>query len=145
MVIREATLGDLHGVVMLILGMKQETPWKAVAFVPNYDHVQAKVLSYLQQPQHRCWVADDRGILAGMCGVEILTHRFVPDVPYMQEWALTVRPEYRGTGLANRLWRTATEWGARMGAMGRVRGTPTAHGERTTFDFWGKETPCLSS
>lgn len=141
--IREANLGDLHYVVMQIIALRDETIWKQTGVILSYDHIQAWLMAALLQPQHRCWVADDEGLLVGVCGVEITTQRFIPQLPYLQEWAMRVHPDYRKNGVATKLWKAACEWGARQGAHGAVRGIPTHSGERMTFRYWG-DTPCLS-
>jgi GNAT superfamily N-acetyltransferase len=141
MSIRLATPMDLVDVAQCIAQMREETIWKMIPLTLNLQHIEYWLVRALVQPQHRLWVAEHEGHLVGLCGVELTTQRFIPDVPYVQEWALWVAPLHRGNGVAKQLWRTACRWGARVGARGSVRGKPTAHGERMVFCYWG-EAPC---
>jgi len=138
MTIRLANVEDLGVVAELIVALRQETIWKTVAFTPDVLEIEYGLLIALCQPQHRLWVAEDDGAIIGMCGVEVTTQRFIPTVPYLQEWALWVAPSHRRTGLAGQLWRRACRWGKEVGAHGAVRGRPTARGEQLFFQYWGR-------
>ena len=134
--IREAEMGDLHAVVMGILALKQSGVWQTLPFVPNYQHVEAQVVMMLHQTSHRLFVAVDEAMVMGLCGVELVQQRFIPDLLFVLEWALWVRPERRGDGTGRDLWRTACAWGRAQGAHGSIRATPWAHGERRTMSMW---------
>ena len=131
--VRLATLDDLNFVADQVVALHGETVWKDLCGPPDRGVIIGRLLADLCQPQHRCWVAEADGRLVGVCGAQITAHRFRPDVPYLQEWALRVVPEYRGCGVGRQLWQTAMAWGKQRGAVGGVRGKPTVSGERTIW------------
>jgi GNAT superfamily N-acetyltransferase len=141
--IRLATPMDLVDVAQMLIAMREETVWKSIPFTPDALAIEYELLTMLLQPQHRLWVVEEEEGVVGFCGVELLTQRFIPEIPYIQDWGLWVKPTYRGTGLGVSLWQKACAWGQSVGAQGAARGRPLPHGERITFQYWG-QTPCLT-
>jgi len=136
--VREATFDDLPSVVAAIIAMREDTVWRHLPFTPNAEYIGQRILADLQQPQHHCWVAEEEGQIVGVCGVELVHQRFIPDFLFVQEWALWVLPSRRGEGLAYQLWEAAKDWGHAAGAHGDIHGQPMAHGEYLKVNWWGE-------
>lgn len=131
--VREASLSDIPACVVLILALRGCTIWRTVDFVPNERHI-ATVLrdAILGLTPRHVLVGEVDGEIVGLCVGEVVTHLFIPDVPYLMEWALYVTPEHRTS--RQWLWREMCRWGKAHGAVGGVYGKPME-----THATWGSE------
>ena len=126
--IRLAHPADMTAVVELMFALQQETHWRK--FEMSAAHVEATIVRWLTESgQHALFIAEDDGALVGLCGGEITSNPFFPHVPFVQEWAWYVRPEYRQNGAGPALLRALYRWGKARGARGGVAARITAHGE----------------
>ena len=118
--IRQAQIQDLPELLGCLKQFFEESPWMALK--SKVDPVY--VAEWLMKLNHRStiFLAEQEGIMIGMAGGTIVDFPMIANLPYLWEWALWVRPDYRHTGTANRLWGELTAWAQDNGAKGSVRG-----------------------
>ena len=125
MVIRPATISDLVQVYDMLNALRQESIWGGIPVEPVQAYVHVQLVNILQNPNQRLIVADREGEIVGLCGVEMATHRFLPGLTYLAEWAFYVLPRYRGFGVGKMLWNDVLHWGKAQGAYGACYGKIT--------------------
>ena len=123
--IRPATAPDLLQVYELLEALRQESIWGTIPVSPVQAYVHAKLLTILHDPMCHLSVAVGDEAVIGVCGVELCTHRFLPGLLYLAEWALYVLPRYRNYGVGKVLWHDALRWGQAQGAYGACYGRIT--------------------
>jgi GNAT superfamily N-acetyltransferase len=125
MLIRNATMGDLPQVYDLLNALRQESIWGTIPIAPIEAYVHVQLLNILHDAKQRLVVADRDTEIVGVCGVELASHRFLPGLTYLQEWALYVLPRYRNLGIGKLLWGDVLRWGKASGAYGACYGRVT--------------------
>ena len=103
-----------------LISFGRETPYEKVATVP-----QARaVLEYtMSRDDAIVLMAREESVLAGFVCANIEAHALMPNLPTVKEWALWIRPAYRGGGLLRKFIRTLKDWGREHGAVGIQIGT----------------------
>jgi len=134
MQIRLATMEELLTVYDLLNALRKESIWGTVPVEPILPYVHSQLLTILHDPRQHLTVADLDGELVGVCGVELSSHRFLPGLIYLQEWALYIKPRCRSLGIGKALWREALQWGKAQGAYGAVYGRVHAKHSHTMVE-----------
>ena len=122
MVIRPAIIKDLAAIFAMGQALRQESMWGMIPIEPNESYAHVQLLTILQNPKERLVVAVDDEKIVGFAGGLLITHRFMPNAPVMQEWALYLMPRYRGIGYGKALWGDLVKWAHDVGAYGAVYG-----------------------
>ena len=120
--VRRATIEDLWILCDLLEALRQESLWRTLSGAGDRLYAASVLMEYLVNPNELILLAECDGEPIGLCGAEVTAQRFLPNMQYLQEWALYVRPAYRGLGYGRALWQEATRWGQAQGAIGSVRG-----------------------
>lgn len=124
-VTRLATPADIPACVELLQGLHAESLWAPWPFDADYATLWL-LWTMRTDASQRVLVAEQNGELIGLCGGAILNHPLMPHVPYLQEWALYVKPAHRNQGVAKDLWQRlcllATHRGAVLAAYGQRKG-----------------------
>ena len=122
MLIRPAQIADMLVVFELGTRLRRESMWSLVPVEASAAYAHVQLLNILGNPQERLIVAEDEGVVVGFAGAVLITHRFIPNAPVMQEWALYLLPRYRGLGYGKALWGNLVMWAKASGAYGAVYG-----------------------
>lgn len=118
--IRQASIQDLPEVLGCLKQFYEESPWRVLK--PDVDLVYVAEWLMKLDGRSQLYLAVERGQIVGVCGGTIVDFPMIAELPYLWEWALWVRPDYRMTATGRRLWGTLTEWAKEQGAKGCVRG-----------------------
>lgn len=122
MQVRQATIEDVSAVYDALDALRQESIWgeMGVEMIPPY--VRSQLLMVIHDSRQRLVVAESDGEILGIGGAELQTHRFLPGLTYVWEWALYVQPSCRHLGVGKALWGHLVAWGKQRGAFGAVYG-----------------------
>ena len=142
MMLREALPTDIPQLWVLLNALREETVWGTLPFEPNYEHGMALFVERIASNAHCLLVVEDDVQLVGFIGGSVDTHPFIPDFPYLMEWAMYVLPECRNRKIGNALWESLKSWGQQHGARGAAYGKPrkgVGHGwiETVHWELWG--------
>ena len=120
--VRYATVEDLGTLYELLEALRHESLWRTLSGAGDPMYVASVLMEYLVNPKELILLADCDGEPVSLCGAELTCQRFLQTMQYLQEWALYVRPSFRGLGYGTALWQEAEQWGQARGALGSVRG-----------------------
>lgn len=119
-IIRQSQIQDLPEILGCLKAFFEESPWRVLK--PELDLVYVAEWLMKLDGRSNLFLAEEDGQIMGLAGGTIVDFPMIADLPYLWEWALWVKPEYRHTGTARRLWGALTDWAQEHGAKGCMRG-----------------------
>lgn len=113
-----ATITELK--LILVAQSWSDDPAYLDAYPGYADAVRSRLDELLVDPNHRYWVAEEDGQIAGCVSASISRHLPGPDWSGISASMsdLVVRPQFRGRGIAKALMNEGMTWCERQGAFG---------------------------